>query len=36
MEHVDFEKELDELLTSKMVLKEVVTDGHLEITALNE
>ena len=34
MERVGFERGLHELLTSKMDLKEVVTDGHLEISAL--
>jgi hypothetical protein len=34
MERIGFERGLDEILTSKMVIKEVVTDGHLEIGAL--
>jgi hypothetical protein len=34
MERVDFERGLDELLTSKMKQQEVVTDGHLKISAL--
>ena len=34
MERVGFERGLHELLTSKMDLKEVVMDGHLEISAL--
>ena len=34
MERVGFERGLDDLLTSKMNLQEIVTDGHLEISAL--
>ncbi len=34
MERVGFEGGMDMLLTSPMVIKEVVTDGHLEIAAL--
>jgi hypothetical protein len=34
MERIGFERWLDEILTSKMVIKEVVTDGHLEIGAV--
>ena len=34
MERIGFERGLDEILTSKMVIKEVVTDGHLEIGAV--
>ena len=34
MERVGFERRLHELLTSKMDLKEVVMDGHSEISAL--
>ena len=34
MERVGFERGMDMLLTSPMVVKEVVTDGHLEIAAL--
>ena len=34
MERIGFERGMDMLLTSPMVVKEVVTDGHLEIAAL--
>ncbi len=34
MERIGFERGLDNLLKSKMKVKEVVTDGHLEIGAL--
>ncbi len=34
MERVGFERGLDELKTSKMKLGEIVTDGHLEISAV--
>ena len=34
MERVGFERGLDNLMQSKMKIKEVVTDGHLEIGAL--
>ena len=34
MKRVGFERGLHELLTSKMDLKEVVTDDHSEISAL--
>ena len=34
MERIGFERGLDKLLTSKMLIKEAVTDGHLEIAAL--
>ena len=34
MERIAFERGMDALLTSTIVLKEVVTDGHLEIGAL--
>ncbi|CAB4006537.1 Hypothetical predicted protein [Paramuricea clavata] len=34
MERIGFERGMDALLTSTIVLKEVVTDGHLEIGAL--
>ena len=34
MERVDFERGLDEMLQSEMVVKEIVTDGHVEIGAL--
>ena len=34
MERIGFERGLDEILKSQMVIKEVVTDGHLEIGAL--
>ena len=34
MERIGFERGLDEILTSKMVIKEVVKDGQLEIDAL--
>ena len=34
MEWIGFQKGMDVLLASPMVLKEVVTDGHLEIAAL--
>ncbi|XP_028417582.1 uncharacterized protein LOC114542029 [Dendronephthya gigantea] len=34
MERIGFERGLDNLLKSKMIIKEVVTDGHLEIGAL--
>ncbi len=34
MERVGFERGLDELKTSKMKLEEIVTDGHLEISAV--
>ena len=34
MERIGFERGLDKLLTSAMCIKEVVTDGHLEIGAL--
>jgi hypothetical protein len=34
MERIGFERGMDVLLTSTIVLKEVVTDGHLEIGAL--
>ena len=34
MERIGFEKGMDKLLTSTMEIKEVVTDGHLEIGAL--
>lgn len=34
MERVGFERGLDEMLQSQMVVKEVVTDGHTEIGAL--
>ena len=34
MEQVGFEQSLDMLLASQMDVKEVVTDGHLEIAAL--
>ena len=34
MESIGFERGLDKLLTSAMCIKEVVTDGHLEIGAL--
>ena len=34
MERIGFKRGMDMLLTSPMVVKEVVTDGHLEIAAL--
>ena len=34
MERIGYERGLDDLLTSEMIIKEVVTDGHLEIAAL--
>ena len=34
MERMGFERGMDVLLTSPMIVKEVVTDGHLEIAAL--
>ncbi|XP_028418400.1 uncharacterized protein LOC114543733 [Dendronephthya gigantea] len=34
MERIGFERGLDNLLKSTMIIKEVVTDGHLEIGAL--
>ena len=34
MERVGFERGLDSMLQSKMAVKEIVTDGHLEIGAL--
>ena len=34
MERVAFESGLDSLILSPMVVKEVVTDGHLEISSL--
>jgi hypothetical protein len=34
MERIGFERGMDVLLASPMILKEVVTDGHLEIAAL--
>ena len=34
MESVGFERGLDEMLQSEMVVKEIVTDGHVEIDAL--
>lgn len=34
MERIGFERGMDMLLTSPMVVKEVVTDGNLEIAAL--
>ena len=34
MERIGFERGMDMLLTSPIVVKEVVTDGHLEIAAL--
>ena len=34
MERIGFERGLDKLIASKMNVKEVVTDGHLEIGAL--
>ena len=34
MERIGFERGMDALLASPMILKEVVTDGHLEIAAL--
>ena len=34
MERVGFERGLDEMLQSEMVVKEIVTDGHVEIGAL--
>lgn len=34
MERMGFERGMDTLLASPMVVKEVVTDGHLEIAAL--
>ena len=34
MERIAFERGMDTLLTSTMSIKEVVTDGHLEIGAL--
>ena len=34
MERIGFERGMDKLLTSQMCIKEVVTDGHLEIAAL--
>ena len=34
MERAGFERGLDNLMQSKMNIKEVVTDGHLEIGAL--
>ena len=34
MERLGFERGLDELMSSKMNLQEIVTDGHLEISAL--
>jgi hypothetical protein len=34
MERIGYEKGLDKLMESKMIIKEVVTDGHLEIGAL--
>ena len=34
MERVSFERGLDKLIGSKMIIKEVLTDGHLEIAAL--
>ena len=33
MERIGFKRGLDKLLTSAMCIKEVVTDGHLEIGA---
>jgi hypothetical protein len=34
MERMGFERGMDVLLASPIILKEVVTDGHLEIAAL--
>ena len=34
MERIGYERALDKLLTSAMCIKEVVTEGHLEIGAL--
>ena len=34
IERIGFERGMEKLLTSPMVIKEVVTDGHLEIAAL--
>ena len=34
MERIGFERGMDMLLTSQIAIKEVVTDGHLEIAAL--
>jgi hypothetical protein len=34
MEHMRFERGMNVLLASPIILKEVVTDGHLEIAAL--
>ena len=34
MERIGFERGMDKLLTSQMSVKEVVTDGHLEIASL--
>ena len=34
MERIGFQKGMDMLLASQMVLKEVLTDGHIEIAAL--
>ena len=34
METIGFQRGLDALLTSEIILKEVVTDSHLEIAAL--
>ena len=34
MERVAFERGLDSLLRSQVAVKELVTDGHLEISAL--
>ena len=34
MERIGFQKGMDALLASPMIVKEVVTDGHLEIAAL--
>ena len=34
MERIGFERGMDRLLASQINIKEVVTDGHLEIAAL--
>ena len=34
MERIGFERGMDALLTSQIAVKEVVTDGYLEIAAL--
>jgi hypothetical protein len=36
MERIGFERRMDVLLASPLILKEVVTDGHLEIAALSK